>query len=403
MTRVGIYFAAVQFLFVTCWTVYVIFLPQLAAQAGIEKKWVIYILMADQAIFTLMDFSLGVAADRVQRVLGRLGRLLVILTAVSCAAFLLLPLAAPSGSPLLFLALIAIWAVTSSALRAPPMALLGKYVPAPKLPWVSTLTLLGMGIAGAAAPYLTVSLRGVDPRLPFALSSIALIVAVSAMLWAEKHLAGAAAAAVPEAIPVKPEKKPVGTGVVLFFGAVALLGLGFQAHFALNSAPLYLRFAKPAELDYLMPVFWVGFNLLIFPACRANERFGGTVVMAAGAVFGALASVLAAAAPSLEMLLALQFLAGGAWAAVLMSAMTAAIAIGHVGREGAATGGLFALLAIATFTRMGLVAAQVNKDPAASALLVWLPGLAWLVAGLLLVWLALRFRAPAAQSGQAPG
>ncbi|MDO8340713.1 MAG: MFS transporter, partial [Candidatus Woesebacteria bacterium] len=294
MTRVGIYFTAVQFLFVTCWTVYVIFLPQLVAQAGIEKKWVIYILMADQAIFTLMDFSIGVAADRVGRTLGRLGRLLVVLTAVSCAAFLLLPLAAPSGSPLLFLALIAVWAMTSSALRAPPMALLGKYVPAPKLPWVSTLTLLGMGIAGAGAPYLTVSLRGVDPRLPFALSSIALIVAVSAMLWAERHLAGAAAAAPsPQAVV----KKPVGAGVALFFCAVALLGLGFQAHFALNSAPLYLRFAKPAELDYLMPVFWIGFNLLIFPACRANERFGGTVVMAAGAVAGALASALAAAAP----------------------------------------------------------------------------------------------------------
>ncbi len=399
MTRIGIYFAAVQFLFVTCWTVYVIFLPQLAAQAGIEKKWVIYILMADQAIFTLMDFAMGVAADRVQRVLGRLGRLLVIVTAVSFAAFLMLPLAAPAGSPLLFLALIAIWAMTSSALRAPPMALLGKYVPAPKLPWVSTLTLLGMGIAGAGAPYLTVSLRGVDPRLPFALSSIALIVAVSAMLWAEKHLAGAAA----EATPEPAEKKPVGAGVVLFFGAVALLGLGFQAHFALNSAPLYLRFAEPAQLDYLMPVFWVGFNLLIFPACRANERFGGTVVMAAGAVLGALASALAAAAPSLELLLALQFLAGGAWAAVLMSAMTAAIAIGHVGREGAATGGLFALLAIATFTRMGLVAAQLNKDPAVSALLVWLPGLAWLAAGLLLVWLTLRFRTPASEPGRVPG
>ena len=390
MTRVGIYFAAVQFLFVTCWTVYVIFLPQLAAQAGIEKKWVIYILMADQAIFTLMDFAMGVAADRVQRVLGRLGRLLVVLTALSCLAFLLLPLAAPSGSPLLFLSLIAIWAVTSSALRAPPMALLGKYVPTPKLPWVSTLTLLGMGIAGAGAPYLTVSLRGVDPRLPFALSSIALIVAVSAMLWAEKHLAGTTVAAA-EAV----EKKPVGAGVVLFFAAVTLLGLGFQAHFALNSAPLYLRFAKPAELDYLMPVFWIGFNLLIFPACRANERFGGTVVMAAGAVLGALASALAAIAPSLESLLALQFLVGGAWAAVLMSAMAAAIAIGHVGREGAATGGLFALLAIATFTRMGLVAAQLNKDPAVSALLVWLPGFAWLAAGLLLLWLTLRFRPPA--------
>lgn len=111
--------------------------------------------MADQAIFTLMDCSL----------------------------------AAPSGLPLSFLALIAVWAMTSSALRAPPMALLGKYVPAPKLPWVSTLTLLGMG---------------------------------------------------------------------------------FQAHFGLNSAPLYLRFARPAELDIPMPVFWIGFNLLIFPGGPTN-------------------------------------------------------------------------------------------------------------------------------------
>jgi hypothetical protein len=78
--------------------------------------------------------------------------------------------------------------------------------------------------------------------------------------------------------------------------------------------------------------------------------------------------------------------------------MTAAIAIGHVGREGATTGGLFALLAIATFARMGLVAAQLNQDPAVSALLVWLPGLTWTVAGLLLVWLSLRFQASAAQA-----
>ena len=395
MTRIGLYFAAVQFLFITCWTVYVIYLPQLAVQAGIEKKWVIWILMADQAIFTFMDFAMGVAADRVQRSLARLGRLLVIVTAVSCIAFLLLPLAAPSGAPLLFLALIALWAVTSSALRAPPLALLGKYVPKSKLPWVTTLTLLGMGIAGAIAPYLTLSLRGIDPRLPFALSSIALIVAVSGMLWAEKHLA----ADNPVPPPASVATKPVSAGVVLFFAAVALLGLGFQAHFALNTAPLYLRFARPEELDHLMPVFWIGFNLLIFPACRANERFGGPAVMAAGAVTGALASAFAAVAPSLELLLALQFLAGGAWAAVLMSAMAAAIAIGHVGREGAATGGLFALLAIATFTRMALVAAQLNKDPAVSAVLVWIPGLAWLAAGLLLLWLTLGFRA----TSQAPG
>lgn len=76
-----------------------------------------------------------------------------------------------------------------------------------------------------------------------------------------------------------------------------------------------------------------------------------------------------------------------------MSAMTAAIAIGHSGREGAATGGLFALLALATLARMAIVAAQFSKDPAHAALLPWLPGIAWAGAALLLAALALRPRA----------
>jgi hypothetical protein len=392
MTRVGIYFGVVQFLFVSCWTVYVIYLPGLLAQVGIEKKWVIWILMADQLIFTVMDFTIGVAADRVLAGLRRIGPWLLGATVVSGLAFLLLPFLAPAGSPVLLLAAVAVWAVTSSALRAPPMMLLGKYVPAPGVPWVSTLSLVGLGLAGAAAPYLTLGLRGVDPRLPFALASLALVAAVGGMLWAERHLAAAAPAAAPS------PARPLDARVLAFFAAVALLGLGFQMHFALNSAPLYLRFAKPPELDHLMPVFWIGFNLLIFPACRANQRFGGAAVMTAGAVLGALAAAAAAAAPTLEILVALQFLAGGAWAAVLMSAMTSAIAIGHTGREGAATGGLFALLALATLARMAIVATQLNKDAGFAAMLPWLPGLAWAGAALLLAWLALRPREQAASA-----
>ena len=388
MTRVGITFAAIQFLFVTCWTVYVIFLPQLAAQAGIDKQWVIFILMADQVVFALMDYSVGVAADRVLSGFKRLGPLLVWATAISCGAFLLLPFLAPTGSTALFLAALLVWAMTSSALRAPPMVLLGKYAPAPTVPWVSTLTLVGTGLAGAFAPYLTVSLRGVDPRLPFVLSSVALLAAACGLLWAETNLQRAA----PGSPAAGGAGREVNAAVALFYCAVALLGLGYQVHFALNSAPAYLRFAKPADLEYLMPVFWIGFNVLIFPASVANKRFGGIAVMAAGSVVGALASWLAAEAPSLQALLALQFLAGGAWAAVLMSAVTAAIAIGHVGHEGAATGGLFSLLAVATLARIALVATQANKDPAISAMLVWLPGAAWIAAGLLLLGLALRWR-----------
>jgi hypothetical protein len=54
---------------------------------------VILILMLDQAIFTVCDFFTGIAADKVTRVLGRLGVWVTAATALSCAAFLIMPTA----------------------------------------------------------------------------------------------------------------------------------------------------------------------------------------------------------------------------------------------------------------------------------------------------------------------
>ena len=71
-----------------------------------------------------------------------------------------------------------------------------------------------------------------------------------------------------------------------------------------------------------------------------------------------------------------------------MSALAAAVAVGRTGREGAATGGLFSLLAIATFARMAIVAAQLNKEPGYSAMLAWLPTALWGLAGAVLMLLA---------------
>ena len=78
--RTGLYLALVQLLFTVTWTIYVAFLPQLAAAAGIPKERVLWILMLDQAIFILMDFAIGIAT------------LLIVITAVSAAAFMLLPI-----------------------------------------------------------------------------------------------------------------------------------------------------------------------------------------------------------------------------------------------------------------------------------------------------------------------
>jgi hypothetical protein len=380
--RLGLYLAVVQFFFALTWTVYVIYLPKLAAQVGISGKQVLLLLVLDQLIFTIMDFSMGVMADRVARVVGRLSYVILGVTLASCLAFLLLPFVAPQGSAVLFLTLTILWTASSSVLRAPPLALLGKHAARPAVPWLSALTLFGLGVAGAVSPYLTVALREADPRLPFVLSTIALAAATLGIVWMERALAdtGVAPAPAANAGPPKPIQPVFG-----FLFAVVLLGLGFQVHFALNSAPLYLRHAPASDLAHLMPVFWVGFNLLLLPASFATRRWGGLAVMGLGGITGAIATLLALKAGNLTLLVALQFIAGSAWGCVLMSAVAAALAIGHTGREGKITGAVFALLALATMARIAAVATGVGKDPSFVAILGWTPTALWLLAGSLLL------------------
>ncbi|MFN3657670.1 MAG: MFS transporter [Pseudolabrys sp.] len=384
--RFGWYLALLQFLFTLCWTVYVIYLPKLAAQAGIAPSAVILILMLDQAVFTVCDFATGIAADKVTRVLGRLGVWVAAATVVSGAAFLALPFVAVAGAPLL-LAVTLVWTVTSSALRAPPIMLLGKYAAKPALPYLSSLAMLGYGIAGALAPYLAVTLRNVDPRWPFVLASVVLVLATLGMITAERRLAAAPPAETPVAPP-----RAFGTmtqPAAVFALAVVVLALGYQVHFALESAPMFLRFARPADLEWLMPVFWIGFNIAMFPASLLTRRFGGYAVMGAAALAGALAIVAAHLAGSLNAVIAAQFAAGCAWGAILMSAFTLAFAIGENGGEGRMSGLLFSALALATFARMAAVAAGINADAALKPALQWLPVLCWAVAGAGLLYLAL--------------
>jgi MFS family permease len=255
--------AIVQFLFTTTWTLYVIYLPSLAQSAGLGREWVAWLLVADQLVFAVMDIVTGFWVDRVRAALGRFGGWMVALSALSCAAFVALPYAGASASVLL--AAIAVWAITSSALRSPPWALLARYAPTPRIPWLSTLVLTGTALASALAPYLGVALRGVDPRVPFIVSTATLLATVVVLMLAERRLPGIAATEPPAARPMQS---------TVLFAALLLLALGFQVHFALNSAPRYVQFASREALPYLMPVFWIGFNLLVFPAARMVERWG---------------------------------------------------------------------------------------------------------------------------------
>jgi hypothetical protein len=376
--RTGLYLAFLQLVFTLGWTTYVIYLPKLAAEVGIAPTAVIWLLMLDQAIFTITDTAMGVAADRIARLVGRLGIYVGVLTALSCAAFLALPFVASTGHSAqpFFIALIVIWAITSSALRAPPLVLLGKYRARPEIPYLAALVMLGYGVAGAVSPYLGVVLRDVDARLPFVISSVVLLITTLALSKVERGLADEPAPA-KSAAPAK----PFSTVPVIFIAAMVILALGYQLHFSINSGSFYLRFAKPAELQWLMPVFWIGFNLAMFPASLVVKHRGGLIVMGAAGLFGAVAIIVAEFAGGLNMLIAAQFIAGAAWGCMLMSAISAALAIGETGAEGKISGLVFSALALATFARMAAVAGGLQKLPDYAPLLHWAPVACWSVAG----------------------
>jgi hypothetical protein len=377
--RTGVYLAILQFVFTLGWTTYVIYLPKLAADVGIAPTAVILILMLDQAIFTITDTAMGIAADRIAPFVGRLGMFVGALTAVSCAAYVALPFVAGTGpgARAWFIALIVIWAITSSALRAPPLTLLGKYCAKPSIPFLSALVMLGYGLASAVSPYLGVVLRNQDARLPFVISSVVLLITALALSRVERGLAQKPSS------PNKPAEvaKPLGKLPVIFIASMVILALGYQLHFSINSAPFFLRFAKPDDLQWLLPVFWIGFNIAMLPASAVTRRRGGLIVMGIAGLLGALAVLGAELAGNLNTLIATQFIAGAAWGCMLMSAISAALAIGDGGAEGEVLGLVFSALALATFARMAAVAGGLQRLPEYAALLHWTPVACWSVAG----------------------
>ena len=373
----GLYLAVLELVFALGWTVYAIYLPRLAASVGIATSAVIYILMLDQAIFTVTDFAMGVAADKVSRLVGRLGHWVAAITLVSCLAFVGLPFVAGAHlSPATLLALTITWAVTSSALRAPPLMLLGKYAARPAIPYLASLAMVGIGIAGAVSPYLAMTLAKEDPRLPFVIASVALVLVSLALSKVERDLAKDAPAK-PE--PPKTVDRAVAAPVVIFALATVIFALGFQLHFFFNTAPRFKQFTN--DIGTLMPLFWVGFSVGMFPASLITKRWGGLPVMGLAGLVGAVAIVAMEFSGTFEIVVAAQLVAGAAWGCIMMSAFAAAAALGYTGAEGKTTGILFSALALATFTRMATTASGALNDPSLAPLLHWAPIACWAVAG----------------------
>ncbi len=379
----ALYLGIVQFVFVSTWTVYAIFLPGLLASVGIPKQWTAWVLMADQILFVVFDVVAGFAADRVHRAYGRIGPWIVGATMISCLAFLLLPwLAVPDGAPWrapLLLSLTALWAVTSSALRAPAFALLMRHAAKPQVPVLAGLALMGMAVAGAIAPWLGASLRELDPQLPFAVSSLSLLMLTSGLIWAERKAA-------PQDRPTEATRNTPLLRPALFFPLLAFSALGYQVLFNLNAAPRYLRDAQPQELVWLMPLFWFGFSGSMALAEWITRRASVTRLFALSCGIGAGGAIVATVFPGLAAASAGQLVAGLAWGAAMVAAfgIVSEFASESSGHHPATFNGLlFSMLALATFGRIGINAMGLPQQANWTTAITLAPVALWIAVAVL--------------------
>ena len=381
-SRVAAYFAVIQCFFALGWTVYVLFLPELLARAGIDKSWTPWVLALDQLIFACADLVMGLAVDRARSGLRRIGPMLLGLTAVSSLAMLLMPTASGFGAGV-FLALTFTWVATSAALRAPPFALLGCYAAKPEQSRQAGLQLFGLALAAALAPYLGLTLKGIDPALPFAIASATILLSSGGLVWAERQLA------------LAPSER--GTGIplpftspaaLLMMAALLLAALGFQLHVAINAAAQIKRVGDAGLLPMLLPVFWAGFAFGLLPTGLLAKRFGDARSAALGCLIGALSLVASASAEGLTSLVVAHTLAGVGWALTMANGIGLAAASGRAGAEGRYTGLFFCVLALGT---LGRIAIGLNGVPQVLPVAIhWLPVIAWTGAALLLIQVARR-------------
>lgn len=347
------YLGVVQFLFLATWVVYVIYLGDLLDKLGLPKAFLPTLLLIDQLLFAVSDVLLGLYADRAMRFYRALAPPLLTLNLIACLAFIALPHLA-AGTPEVFIGVTVTWVLTASVLRAPLYGLIARRGLAPGR--ATAASLLGLGLASALAPYLGVVLKSINPIWPFTLSGIGLALAsIGFSAWEARQQP---AAAVPDSQP-----QPQLHNISRLLLAMLLLGAGFQVHVFINAAPLYKSVADAALLPWLLPVFWIGFSLAAYPGAQVLARYGAARIFARAALLGVMSTAFCLTSPPLAMLMAVQFVAGIAWAGVFLAGLELAGGAGRHGREGLFIGTLFALLALGAATRIGLTLAGMTITP----------------------------------------
>jgi hypothetical protein len=369
--RLAAALTAVQCLSALTWIVYASLLAGLLDAAGVDPGWRPWILLADQGIFALCDTLAGVWLDGAAAATRRLGGALLGATCVSTVTFLALPWL--TDAPGAMLACIAVWAVASSALRAPLPRLLGRYASLPDHPGLAGFFALGTGLAGLFAPGAMRVLAREGSRAAFALTSLTLWLLV-AMLFVTERSQGEGRTEASRAVEAPSRALP------LVIGATFLATLGAQVYATFAASAALRRVAGAAEATGLAVVFPLGMALAAVGGA-ATKRFGAERSGAAACGMAAVGAAVTGAADGKAAVVGAVLAAGVGWATALSATLTAVSALAPNERAARWTGVWFAAQAAATGVRMGagMAAGHVTEGAAGGAAV-----LAWAAAAVML-------------------
>jgi len=367
--RAVVWVGAVQVLLALSWTTYALLLPGFAARAGIAPGWVVWILIADQAIFAATDWAAGVCAQRVAVHAGRIARLVCAPALLAAFAFAAMPPLAGLGSPLPLLAAIVLWAAASSFVRAPAYALLGRIGGTRARTRAVGWSLVGISVATALGPLLTDALRGAGTWWPIGIASLG------------PACAGLVAVAVDRRVPSAPTAPAPAAGARTGSGAIGavamfLAAFGAQWHVTVASTRMAIGFGLPARVALFGLGFAAGIALAMRIAGTRRAHALGALLLGAGAV----ALIVAARTTWAPLFVLVQLGAGAAWGFVFVSLLGSALAPGRAAGWLSPLGVLLSAVAVAALVRLAIGALGWQATPAAGHA----PAVAWLLGALAL-------------------
>lgn len=411
--------ATIHFLLVIGWTAYVVHLPGMLDRVGLPRDWLIWLLLLDQAAFALSDWFFGLIADRLGRAVAPMCRAIMAASIASSLAVLAMPWFAQAAHASALLMAMAVWAILSSALRAPVFALLsresGTVAKASLVGWL----LAGAGLANALSPWVGARMKELDPRVALAIAAVLLALGAIHLclrLGVDSSSAPsgdplASAGAMPE-VAATLRKAVAWAGLAALGGIVVVFGMGVQIHLSIVVEPAYRSLGARDPATWL-PAFWIGFTAGSLAAGHhrplrrwlshgwsaaavdldsvsgemlgAKARAGFARWAPWAALLGTIAFAASLAARSPGWLALAESITGLAWGVLIHALFARSLALGGPARPASAAGLMFAALAIAAMGRLAVIAFNpgMPRDALASSLSTW-PPMLWLAAMLAL-------------------